>query len=129
MKTLHTHLPNLAKLALVSFFLLLAPVQAHARDVSFSWTANPQPTTGYKLYYKTGTDSSPPYDGTGLNAEGSPIFLGNVTTTTVTGLSPNETYQFTLTAYNDTGESDYSTIVSVLPLSFPSPTINIMSQN
>lgn len=129
MKTLHAHLPNLTKLALLCLFTLLAPIQSYARDVSFTWTANPETLTGYKLYYKTGTDSSPPYDGTDLNIEGSPILLGPVTTTTVTGLSPNETYQFVLTAYSDAGESGYSQVVSISPLSFPSPTINIMSQN
>ena len=104
-------------------------MQSYARDAIFTWTANPEPLTGYKLYYKTGTVSGEPYDGTDLNAEGSPILLGKVTTTTVTGLSPNETYQFALTAYNDTEESGYSTVETIPPLSFPSPTINIMSQN
>lgn len=129
MKIFNTHLPNLAKLAFFCLSILLVPIQSHARDVSFTWTATPEPVTGYKLYYKIGTVGGEPYDGTDLNAEGSPILLGKVTTIMVTGLSPNETYQFALTAYNDTGESGYSTIVPILPLSFPSPTINIMIQN
>lgn len=129
MKLLYTHLSNLTKLALLCFSILLVPIQSHARDVSFTWTANPETLTGYKLYYKIGTDAGEPYDGTGLNGEDSPIILGNVTTAVVTGLSPNETYQFSLTAYSDTEESNYSTIVPVPPLPFPSPTINTMSQN
>ncbi len=129
MKIFHTHLPNLTKLALVCLSILVVPIQSHARDASFTWTANPEPLIGYKLYYKTGTDSGEPYDGTDLNAEGSPILLGNVTMTTLTGLSPNKTYQFALTAYNEAEESGYSIIVPVQPLSFPSPTLSIISQN
>ena len=131
MKIVHNHLPtNLMILALLTFSIfLLSPIQSHARDASFAWTANPDPLIGYKLYYKTGTNSSAPYNGTGLNEGGSPILLGKISSTVVTGLSPDETYQFTLTAYNDTGESGYSTIVPVLPISFPSPTINSMSHN
>ena len=129
MKILHTHLPHLAKLALLCLSILLVPIQSYARDVTFTWTANPEPLTGYKLYYKIGTVNEDPYDGTDLNAEGSPILLGKVTTITVTGLSPNETYCFALTAYNDAEESDYAKTDPILPLTFPSPTINIMSQN
>ena len=129
MKILHTHLPHLAKLALLCLSILLVPIQSHARDATFTWTANSEPLTGYKLYYKIGTVNGPPYDGTDLTEGVSPILLGKVTTTTVTGLSPNESYQFALTAYNDTEESGYSTVSTILPLSFPSPTINIMSQN
>ena len=123
-------LTNSMILALLTFSIFsLSPIQSHARDASFTWTANPDPLVGYKLYYKTGTNSSAPYNGTNLNEGSSPIILDKVTTTVVTGLSPNETYQFVLTAYNESGESNYSTIVPVLPLSFPSPTIKIISQN
>ena len=129
MKTLSTQLANLAKLSLLCFSLLLIPVQSYAIDASFTWTANAEPVTGYKLFYKTGTDNTPPYDGTGLTEGDSAILLDNVTSTTVTGLSPDETYQFTLVAYNDAGDSDYSTVILIEPSPMPSPTINIMSQN
>ncbi len=129
MKITQPHIPYLVKLGLLCLSLLCVPIQSYARDVSFTWTANPEPLTGYKLYYKTGTESGLPYDGTGLNAEGSPILLDKVTTAQVTGLSPDENYQFTLTAYNDAGESDYSTVVHISPLSMLSPTINSMSPN
>lgn len=131
MKILHTHLPRITKLVLLCLALILFPVQAFtAEDASFTWTANPEPYTGYKLYYKTGASSLPPYDGTGLNEGNSPILLGKeVTSYTLTGLSPNNTYHFVLTAYNETEESDYTTVITILPDAFPSPTINIMSQN
>ncbi len=129
MKTLHIQLSKLAKLTLLGFALLLIPVQSYAEDVSFSWTANPEPYTGYKLYYKTGANSAPPYDGTGLNEGDSPILIGKVTTYTLTGLSPNETYHFVLTAYSETEESAYSAIATVQPVAFLSPTIKSISQN
>ena len=132
MKYLHTYLLGLAKLALISF-LLFVPVQSYGKDVSFQWTANPEPLTGYKLHYKAGASSTLPFEGTGLSnnlglIEDSPILIDKVTTYTVTGLLPDETYHFALTAYNDTGDSGYSAIVTVLPDSPQlSPTIlNIM---
>ena len=111
------------KLALLSFLILLIPSLSHAKDVTFQWTANPEPVVGYKLHYKTGDSNTPPYDGTGLTEGNSPIPIGKVTTYTVTGLSDSETYHFTITAYNDTEESEYSTIVTVRPDSSLSPII------
>ena len=129
MRTPHRQLPKLMNLMLLCLLLLAVPICTYARDVEFAWTANPEPVTGYKLYYKTGTENTPPYEGTGLNEGDSPILLGKVTTTTVTGLSVDETYQFSLKAYNDAGDSDYTAAVPILPVTFPSPAINIMSQN
>lgn len=129
MKTHHTHLACLAKVTLLCLSLLLVPAQSYARDQTFLWVANPEPVIGYKLYYKTGDNKEEPYDGTGLNEGDSPITIGKVTTFTVTGMSPNETYHFTLTAYNDTEESGYSDIASYSPLPFIPPVIKSMSQN
>ncbi len=103
------------KAALLGAALLFFPSLSFARDVSFVWTANPEPVVGYKLYYKTGTDSAAPYSGSGLTEGSAPIVVGNVTTYTVTGLSPSEAYQFVLTAYNDSEESGYSEVVTVEP--------------
>lgn len=122
MKIFQTYRTGIAAFAFLCF-MLSVPVLSYARDVSFIWTANPEPVTGYKLYYKTGTDSAQPFQGTGLTEGDAPIVLGDVTTYTVTGLSPDETYSFVLTAYNDIQESVYSEIVSVEPSSSPSPTI------
>jgi hypothetical protein len=125
MKYFHTYLLALAKLALISF-LLFVPIQSYGKDVSFQWTANPEPLTGYKLHYKAGASSTLPFEGTGLSnnlglVEDSPILIDKATTYTVTGLLPDETYHFALTAYNDTGESGYSAIVTVFPDSPDSP--------
>lgn len=129
MKTQHTHQSHLIKLLLMCLTILLFPAQSHARDGSFSWAANPDPLVGYKLYYKTGNDKEAPFNGTGLNEGDSPIIVGKITTYTVTGMSPNETYHFTLTAYNDTEESGFSDTVTFTPIAFTSPTITSMSQN
>lgn len=119
MKKLNTNRAGLALAAVLGVLTLVAPIQAYARDVSFVWTANSEPVTGYKLYYKAGADTAPPYAGTGLNEGDAPIVLGDVTTYTVTGLSPTETYQFVLTAYNASEESTYSDVISVKPSSSP----------
>lgn len=115
MKTPHTHLTWLAKITLLCLSLLLLATQSYARDLTFKWLPNPEQIIGYKLYYKTGVNDEEPYDGTGINEGDSPITIGNVTTFTVTGLSPNETYHFTLKAYDDTEESGYSRVASYPP--------------
>lgn len=93
--------------------LLCLPANVLAKDVSFVWSANQEQVTGYKLYYKTGTDLSEPYHGVGLAQGDSPIIVGDVSTYTVTGLADDENYQFVLTAYNDYGESEYSAVVTI----------------
>ncbi|MCK5515680.1 MAG: fibronectin type III domain-containing protein [Desulfobulbaceae bacterium] len=117
--------PNPVKIALFSLFLLFIPIQSYGKDITFQWTANPEPLVGYKLYYTTRDDNTPPYDGTGITEGISPIpIIGQTTTTyTVTGLSDTETYHFALTAYDENGESDYSATVTVTPDLFLSPTI------
>lgn len=89
-------------------------------DVNFQWTANSDQVTGYKLYYKVGMNSAPPYTGTGLDQGKAPILIGPVTTYTVTGLDSSKTYHFVLSAYNKDGESGLSKVITVNP----TPTIN-----
>ncbi|MCB2173735.1 fibronectin type III domain-containing protein [bacterium] len=101
-------------LMVCSLLLLAAPL--YARDVSFAWTPNQDPVTGYRLYYKTGSDPADPFTGIGINEGNSPIAVGDTSSFTVTGLSDTETYQFALTAFNDTGESGFSEIVTISPL-------------
>ena len=117
----------LIKLTLLSFCMLLIPGQSYGMDVELQWEANPEPLTGYKLYYKVGENSAPPYDGTGLNEGVSPILTSKVTAYTVTDLSADKTYHFALVAYNEEGDSGYSTIVTVSP--DPIPTIDNISLN
>jgi hypothetical protein len=109
------YLAKAGKLVLSCIPFLLFSTQLYAKDVSFIWEANEEPVSGYKLYYKVGENSTPPYDGTGINEGNSPIILENINTYTITGLSPDQTYHFTLTAFNDSDESGYTTIVTVFP--------------
>ena len=106
--------PLLLALCLVGFVLLTA-APAFAKDYTFTWTANPEPVEGYKLYYKKDGAAAPPFDGTGATAGAAPIDVGKVTTYTITGLDDNATYHFALTAYSGSEESGYSDIVTVNP--------------
>lgn len=115
MKNLIAYRAGFVKAVLLGVALLVVPSLSYARDVSFVWTASPEPVIGYKLYYKAGADPAAPYAGTGLAEGNAPIVLGNVTSYTVTGLSESETYHFVLTAYNESEESGYSAVVSVEP--------------
>ena len=94
---------------------LLMAENAFAKDYTFTWSANPEPVEGYRLYYKKGGTAAPPFDGTGATAGAAPINVGKVSTYTVTGLDDNATYHFALTAYNGSEESGYSAIVTVNP--------------
>lgn len=113
---------RLATFALLCFCIFFSPAQSYAKDVFFSWVANPEPLIGYKLYYKIGNDKNPPYDGTGLAAGNSPIIIDKKTSYELIGLDDNKTYQFTITAY-DVGESDFSTVLTVPADSSTWPTI------
>jgi hypothetical protein len=127
MKYLQIHRAVLTIMTLLGCFMLLTPIQSYARDVSFTWTASPEPVTGYKLYYKRGANGTAPYDGVGLNAGDSPIALGKTTTYTITELSPDETYHFTITAYNGEEEGDYSTTITIFSDQTPRPSITNIS--
>lgn len=119
MKFMNARVFRLRKGIMIFLFLLVMTNLAQAKDVTFRWTAVDEPLTGYKLYYKTGADSQPPYIGIGLNPEGSPIMVGKVTSYTVTGLSTDETYHFVVTAYNASGESGFSSVVTIGPSDAP----------
>jgi hypothetical protein len=95
------------------------PPSAHASDATFAWNKNQESVIGYKLYYKIGGDPIEPFNGTGLSEGNSPIIVGDVNSYTITGLDPEETYHFTLTAYDAKGESDYSDIVTINPIPIP----------
>ena len=104
-----------------AFLMVSVPLSVFARDITFTWTANPDTVDGYKLYYKTG-GSGPPYDGTGALEGPSPVATGNVTTFTLHNLADKETYYFAITATNGTLESDYSEEL----VSQGAPSINII---
>ncbi|SPD73592.1 exported hypothetical protein [uncultured Desulfobacterium sp.] len=95
----------------VPFFF---PARCLAIDVTLSWNAS-SGATGYKIYYDGKYSSSgPPYNGTDALDGLSPIDVGNVTQFTLHGLSESG-YRFSLTAYNEHGESGYSPQVILSP--------------
>jgi PKD repeat protein len=106
----------------------LSTTYAHAKDYTFSWSANPEPVEGYRLYYKKGGEAGPPYDGTNSLNGLSPIDIGKLTTFTISGLEDDTTYHFALTAYDGNDESGFSQNITVFPAdnsppSDPSPTL------
>ncbi len=75
------------------------------RQLSLSWAANTEPDLlGYRVYYGTASGSYP-----------SMIDVGNVTATTLTGLTNGVAEYVVVTAYNSIGESGYSAEVSAAP--------------
>ena len=94
---------------------LAATGDADALTIALSWNANPESdVVGYKVHYDTG-DSSFPYLGTGAASGDSPVDVGNVTSVTLSGLTPWVTYYIAITAYDSDGnESWYSEEVAVV---------------
>ena len=97
--------------ALVAYLCVASA--ALAADVTLAWDPNPSTgVTGYKMYYKAGS-SSTPFDGTGAVEGNSPVILGDTLTTTLTGLDDGVVYYFTVVAYAANGnESPYSNVVA-----------------
>jgi len=108
-----SHLLPFSLLAIISIFLLTAPL-CRAEQVTLAWDPNPEQTvSGYRVYYGT---SSYNYS--------SVINVGNRTDCTITGLLSGVTYFIAATAYsNSTGdESNFSgEIVYRVPGESPSP--------
>ncbi len=78
-------------------------------SITLNWSPNPESDlAGYKVYYDT--ISGFPYNGTGANEGDSPIDVENVTSFTLTGLTPGTTYYLVITAYdNDADDTDDQT--------------------
>ncbi len=76
---------------------------AHAAEVSLAWEGS-NGATGYKVYY-------------GLESQNYPFIadIGMSTQCTISALDFGKTYYFTVTAYNDYGESDPAREISYRP--------------
>ncbi|TKB23224.1 tandem-95 repeat protein [Desulfopila sp. IMCC35006] len=87
--------------------LCLTTVAAQAADATFSWTANSEPVSGYKIHYGTSSHNYNLVIDVGLPA----AVNGNIIKT-VQGLQEGNTYYFAATAYSATEVSDYSAEVA-----------------
>ncbi len=91
----------------ISFlFVLVTSVSSYGASATFSWIANEDAPTGYKIYYGTGSRN---YNS--VVDVGSPDPVDGRVVGTVEGLADGQTYFFAATAYTATEESDYSTEV------------------
>jgi chitodextrinase len=117
-------------LLVLTMFPLAGQTICFAASVALSWDANTESDlAGYKVYYKADS-SSPPFDGVGAVEGASPVDTRNLTTATISGLDPDRTYSFAVTAYNTTGiESAYSNIVTVLEAVPPSVSLSAPLNN
>ena len=97
-------------------FLLFSFGQVEAKSYTFTWSPNPEPVSGYKLYYKINGTAGATFNGTGAEQGDSPVDVGNVTTYTLTFPDDNVAYHFGLTAYDETEESGYSDVVTINPV-------------
>ena len=79
-------------------------------QVILNWNSTDR-ATGYRIFYAENS-SSPPYNpvDNGIPVSGSDV--GDVTQVAVNQLEAGKTYYFAVTAYNSSGESDYSTRVA-----------------
>lgn len=93
-----------------------------AVTVSLQWGASTG-ATGYKVYYQADA-ATQPFGGTGATQGSAPIDVSNQTSATVSGLDPAHAYYFAVTAYNASGESTYSNVVSVPELTPPTTDIS-----
>jgi chitinase len=119
-------MPRLFLVVMFTWIIFLTgQVTCIASNVLLQWDQNTESDlAGYKVYYKTDS-SSEPFDGTGAVEGTSPIDVNSQRSATVSGLDPNKTYYFTVTAYNTSGvESTYSNIVTI-PESLP-PEVSIV---
>lgn len=88
--------PRHAGFWLILFLLVLLGSSAQANQVTLAWDPSDD-ATGYRLYW--GTES-------GVYSQSQDV--GNITSYTVPLLVNTITYYFSVTAYNEAGESDYS---------------------
>ena len=101
---------NFILFLLIHSILYLIPINTYAAQLTIGWDASGGAVAGYTMHYGT---KSGHYDYS--------IDVGNSTSCTISGLQEGATYYFAVTAYNGSGESDYSdelvyTIGDTIPL-------------
>lgn len=121
-------LARMARSALASaafLFVGSCPAAVLAASATVTWSAVPE-VDGYKIYYDV--DAGPPYQGTEANEGESPIEVpvtslsdSSAPELELTGLTTCEVYYFAVTAYDASGESDYSPAPGVAVMDAPDP--------
>lgn len=96
------------------FLTTVLPGAGLAADVVLSWDpSTDDAVAGYRVYYQAGSPVIP-FHGTEAREGNAPVDGGSATTAALTGLNPDQSYYFAVTAYSSTGEeSSYSNIVEV----------------
>ncbi|MCK5914191.1 MAG: fibronectin type III domain-containing protein [Desulfuromusa sp.] len=105
---------KLFQILIISFLTLVNSITlGFAQDITLSWDSSPtREVVGYKVHYQQGNKNYP-FTGSGAYEGDSPVDVGDVLSTTLTNLSEDATYFFTVTAYDHSEyESSYSNIVS-----------------
>ena len=102
------------KFSLLLLFVFILSNSTWAATVGLQWDPNTETDlAGYKVYYEPDLPTVP-FDGTEATEGVAPIDVGNITTTTISGLDANKDYYFAVTAYDTEGlESSYSNVVKV----------------
>lgn len=108
------------------FFSLLSPTACLATGVLLAWDPSPDADlAGYNVYYQANSGAVP-FNGTGALEGSAPVQGGTITTASISGLDPANSYYFAVAAYNSAGtESPYSNIVQI-PETLP-PSVSIIS--
>lgn len=114
MKHLKEGLKHVSWLTFFPIFIFFSLTTVHAMDVTLSWNASPG-ATGYKLYYDNAyLDSGPPYSSV-EDVEGPSVIEGGDNNQFTLYDLPKNGYRFALTAFNEYGESGYSSDAVLLP--------------
>lgn len=99
---------------LLAFHLLITaiPTSGISATVFLQWDPSTEAdAAGYKVYYQAGS-SAVPFEGSGATEGSAPIDVGNTTMATVSGLAPESSFYFAVTAYDNYGiESVYSNVI------------------
>ena len=116
---------NFQKTLIALLILLVSATSCLASTITLQWDPETaEDLAGYKVYYADSAEV--PFAGTGAAQGASPVDVAQINSATITGLDPNRSYYFAVTAYNTAGvESPYSNIVHV-PELVP-PTVAITS--
>ncbi|WP_052263371.1 Ig-like domain-containing protein [Geobacter pickeringii] len=115
---------SLQTFVILGILALGSSTACYAKDVSLAWDTSTNPNvTGYKIYYQADSATAPLL-GTGAVQGASPISVGKITSTAITGLDSSKTHYFAVTAVDTAGkESPYSNEV-IAPETIP-PTVSV----